>query len=84
MTMYAFPRKPYDEVVSEFIRKEIRQGSFDNPEYRCYVNGLVWLEWYTTEGRETITGGISRLVALAKRHDLLPGTGGAPLPNAYG
>ena len=26
----------------------------------------------------------SRLVALAKRHDLLPETGGAPLPNAYG
>ena len=78
MTTYAFPRKPYDEVVSEFIRKEIRQGSFDDPEYRCYVNELVWLEWYTTEGRRTITGGISRLGAAVHRRKVA-----AVHPEAY-
>jgi hypothetical protein len=59
MTMHAFPRKPYDEVASEFIRDEIRQGSFDDLEYRRYVNELVWLEWYTTEGVGPNTPGIS-------------------------
>jgi hypothetical protein len=60
--MYAFPRKPYVEVVSEFIRKKIRQGSFDDIEYRRYVNELVWLEWYTTEGVGPNTTGSPRTV----------------------
>lgn len=28
----AFPRKPYDEVESEFIREEIARGSYDDLE----------------------------------------------------
>ena len=50
MTTYPIPRKPYDEVASEFIRREISRGSFDDLEYRRYVNELVWIEWYTLIG----------------------------------
>lgn len=42
---YAFPPKPYDEVVSQFIRERIRRGSFENREFRQDINTLVWLEW---------------------------------------
>ena len=59
MTTHVFPRKPYDEVSSEFIREKIRQGSFDDIEYRRYVNELVWIEWYTTDGVGSNTTGIS-------------------------
>ncbi|ERH10998.1 MAG: hypothetical protein J07HX64_02777 [halophilic archaeon J07HX64] len=44
------PRKPYDEGQSEFIRGEIRRGSFDDLEHRRAVNQPVWLEWYATGG----------------------------------
>lgn len=54
-----FPRKPYDEVESEFIRGEIARGSFDDLEYRRYVNELVWLEWYTNEWNPAGSTGIS-------------------------
>lgn len=45
MVKCVFPRKPYDEVESEFIRDEIRRGSFDDVDYRRYINELVYLEW---------------------------------------
>jgi len=61
MTTYAFPRKPYDEVTSEFIRGAIRRGSFDNREYRRYVNELVCVEWYTTDRDSENLSGISAL-----------------------
>ena len=50
MVARVFPRKPYDEVQSEFVRDEIRRGSFDDLEHRRAVNQLVWLEWYATGG----------------------------------
>jgi len=46
---FKFPRIPYDEVESEFIRDEIRRGSFDNMEHRTYVNRLVHIEVLTKE-----------------------------------
>lgn len=54
-----FPQKRYDEVESEFIRGEIARGSFDDIEYRRYVNELVWLEWYTNEWSPAGSTGIS-------------------------
>ena len=76
--MYAFPRKPYDEVASEFIRERIRQGSFDDLECRRYVNELVWLEWYTNEGVGPNTSGISAFGMLVHRWRLA-----AAHPQAY-
>jgi hypothetical protein len=46
---FRFPRIPYDEVDSEFIRDEIRRGSFDDMEHRTYVNRLVHIEVLTKE-----------------------------------
>lgn len=78
MTMHALPRKPYDEVGSEFTRDEIRQGSFDDLEYRRYVNELVWLEWCTNEGVGPNTSGISALGISVHRWKLA-----AAYPRAY-
>jgi hypothetical protein len=47
-TPFRFPVAPYDTIQSEFIREKIRYGSFEDMEYRRYVNELVWIEWYTT------------------------------------
>jgi len=44
---FRFPRIPYDEVESEFVRDEIRKGSFDDMEHRTYVNRLVHIEVLT-------------------------------------
>lgn len=41
---------PYETVRSEFIRDELRRGSFDDLEHRRTVNQLVWVEWYATGG----------------------------------
>ena len=60
MTGHVFPEKPYDEVTSEFIRGEIRQGAFDDVAYRRYVNELVWIEWYTTDEGDIDDGGLPR------------------------
>jgi len=76
--MHAFPRKPYDEITSEFIREEIRQGSFDHLDHRRYVNELVWLEWYTNEGVGPNTSGISALGMSVHRWKLA-----AAHPRAY-
>lgn len=59
MEDHVFPRKPYEQVVSETIREEIRQGSFDDLEYRRYVNELVGIEWYTTDWDSGNSTGIS-------------------------
>lgn len=59
MVEAVFPRKSYDEVESTFIRGEIARGSFDDLEYRRYVNELVWLEWYTNEWTPAGSTGIS-------------------------
>ena len=57
MSGYVFPRKPYDEVESPFVRDQIRQGSFWDLPHRRYVNELVWLEWYTRDlDRSTMSG----------------------------
>lgn len=40
---------PYDTIQSEFVRDEIRRGSFDDLEHRQHVNELSWIEWYTTD-----------------------------------
>lgn len=59
MVEFRFPRIPYDEVQSDFIRGEIRHGDFDDLEYRRYVNKLVWVEWFTTEGVSENSTGMS-------------------------
>lgn len=46
MEEHVFPRKPYDQVRSEFIRNKIQNGSFHDLEYRRYINELIGLEWY--------------------------------------
>jgi hypothetical protein len=76
MVTRVFPRKPYDEVQSEFVRDEIRRGSFDDIEYRRYVNELVWLEWYTRD--RTSVGAISSFAADLHRYRLA-----ARIPDAY-
>lgn len=38
------PSKPYDQVESEFIKKKISEGDFDDEEFRSYVDALVYLE----------------------------------------
>jgi hypothetical protein len=57
METRAFPRKPYDEVESAFLREELHRGSFDDLEHRRYVNELVWLEWYATRQTGSSTPG---------------------------
>lgn len=42
--MKAKPVIPYPEVESEFIRQAIKDGSFDDREYRTYVNELIHIE----------------------------------------
>lgn len=56
---YPFPRIPYDEVESSFIRDEIRRGEFVDPEYRTYVNCLIKVEWYATGGLSPNVTGLS-------------------------
>ncbi|PSP88630.1 hypothetical protein BRC90_06860 [Halobacteriales archaeon QS_4_69_34] len=46
---FRFPVSPYDALQSPFVREEIRRGTFDDIEYRRYVNKLAWIEWYTTD-----------------------------------
>lgn len=48
-TPFRFPVLPYDTTQSAFTRRLIREGDFDDVEYRRFVNKLVWLEWYATE-----------------------------------
>lgn len=67
MVDFRFPRIPYDEVRSEFIREEIRRGDFDDIEYRRYVNKLIWIEWFTTEGLSPNATGISGFGAGIRR-----------------
>lgn len=55
----SFPRKPYDEVKSSFIRQEIQRGSFHDAAYRQYVNRLVDAEWYTIDWEPSMSSGIS-------------------------
>ena len=76
METHPFPRKPYDEVQSEFIRDEIRRGSFDDIEHRRYVNELVWVEWYTADW--TPTGAISSFGTDVRRLQVA-----AQMPDAY-
>jgi hypothetical protein len=76
MMTRAFPRKSYDEVQSEFVRDEIRRGSFDDLEHRRYVNELVWLEWYTRDW--TPAGAISSFGTDVHRYQLA-----ARIPTAY-
>lgn len=67
---FRFPRIPYDEVQSEFIRDEICRGDFHDIEYRRYVNKLVWIEWYTTEGLSSNATGVSSFGAAVRRWKL--------------
>lgn len=57
---HPFPRMPYDEVTSTFVRESVRSGRFEDPAYRSYVNDLVFVEWYLTGGVPATTTGISR------------------------
>lgn len=56
-SMFRFPRMPYDEVESTFVREEIRRGSFDDVDYRRYVNALVYFEGWTREPGKVRSGG---------------------------
>lgn len=38
------PTKPYNEVESDFIREKIQEGSFENQDFRDYVDTLIYLE----------------------------------------
>ncbi|WP_338727426.1 hypothetical protein [Haladaptatus sp. DJG-WS-42] len=46
---FRFPELHYDDLRSDFIIEEIRRGSFDDLEYRQYVNKLVYIETWTRE-----------------------------------
>ncbi|WP_332898151.1 hypothetical protein [Haladaptatus sp. CMSO5] len=46
---FRFPKVHYDDIQSDFIVAEIRRGSFDDFEYRQYVNKLVYIETWTRE-----------------------------------
>lgn len=59
-TTYPFPRRPYDRVRSSFIRDEIRTRRFTDPDDRAYVNYLVFVEWYATEGLHSDATGLSQ------------------------
>lgn len=59
MTRNPFPKLSYDDVTSEFIRTEIRRGSFEDHEHRAYVNDLVYVEWHTKTGIPEGCTGIS-------------------------
>lgn len=41
-------------VESAFIRDEIRTGTFDDYEYRQYVNQLVFIERWLREGLKSV------------------------------
>jgi hypothetical protein len=47
---FRFPVIPYTSVESTFTRDEIRTGSFDDYEYRQYVNRLVFVERWLRKG----------------------------------
>lgn len=53
---FRFPKLPYDDLTSEFIRVELERGSFDDLEYRQYVNRLVYIEAWTREPRRFASG----------------------------
>lgn len=38
------PTKPYTAVESDWIKEEIKQRNFDDPEDREYINTLVYFE----------------------------------------
>lgn len=78
MSDFRFPKLPYDEVESEFIRGEIRRGDFNDIEHRRYVNKLVWIEWYTTKGIPEGSTGVSAFGLSVRRWQLA-----AEYPEAY-
>ncbi len=41
---YETPPKPYKEVESEYIRRQIRKGKLDDENHRKYIHELIWLE----------------------------------------
>lgn len=47
---FRFPELPYTSVKSTYIRDEIRNGAFNDYEYRQYVNHLVFIECWLREG----------------------------------
>ncbi len=51
---FRFPRIPYHNVESEFIRTEIQRGAFDEYEYRQYVNRLIFVEQWMREGLSAV------------------------------
>lgn len=75
MEDHVFPWKPYDQVESGYIRDEIRRGSFDDIEYRRYVNELVSLEWHAIDrdhSGSTATGAFAATVSHWRRVAMLP------------
>lgn len=62
---HLFPQIPYDEIESDFIRDEIRRGRFEDVAHRSYVNDLVYVEWFSTEGVSPGATGMSRAGATA-------------------
>lgn len=68
MTTQRFPRKPYDAVESTFVREEIRRGDFDDLEHRQYVNVLVELEHFITDG----PGGFAAAMLYKRRREQYP------------
>lgn len=65
MRGHRFPRIPYDEVRSPFIREAIRGGCFEDLAHRTCVNDLVYVEWYTVEGVHPEATGMSRAGAMS-------------------
>jgi len=51
---FRFPRIPYTNVESEFIRSEIRRGAFDEYEHRQYVNRLIFVEQWMRDGLNAV------------------------------
>ncbi|MFB6143690.1 MAG: hypothetical protein ABEJ98_00115 [Candidatus Nanohaloarchaea archaeon] len=38
------PLKPYDQVESDYIKKKISGGDFQDREFRSYIDTLIYLE----------------------------------------
>lgn len=41
---YKSPPKPYKEVKSEYIKKQMRKGKLEDENHRKYIHELIWLE----------------------------------------
>lgn len=54
---FRFPKLPYDRLRSEFVREELRCGSFDDLEHSRYVNKLVYIEAWARDRHRFHTGG---------------------------